>query len=498
MLKYLIAYLIAAVVFIFGTITLTGTALAQNRVALVVGNSEYGSNGVLKNPEFDAKAVSLKLSSLGFKVVEGYNLDYDDMRETIRQFARESRNAELTVFYYAGHGIAVDNVNYMIPVDAKMDDAVDWEFEVYALPDVLKLINRSDGASLVFLDACRNNPMAEKLALARGMSTRSLSTRGLSPVAFKTLGTSGSVIAYATEPGQVALDGEGDNSPFTTALLRHIGTANVDFAALTSLITRDVLEMTDGQQRPRFDVSLTGPLILNQVNTPTETLQTAAVNPTVPIQSGGGFEVEKIIFDTARTSGDAADYQAYIDAFPNGAFAVLARNAMQRQQGVTDGSSGDTQVAALNGGNQGGLSEATQSYRGIDPLILTITPAARAGASSKATEDLLALTRVQRKEMQLRLNLSGNSVGRPDGIVGKGTRRGISSWQAMVGYAPTGYVNAVQHQTLVANTEAAFVQHMAANPNALVHRSSGKRRKKSNNGFGAFLGGLAVGALLSR
>lgn len=495
----MLKYLITAAMFICGTIGLTGTAVAEKRVALVVGNSEYGSNGVLKNPEVDAKAVSRKLSSLGFRVIEGYNLDYDEMRETVREFARETRDADLTVFYYAGHGIAVDNVNYMIPIDARMDDAVDWEFEVYALPDVLKLINRSNGASLVFLDACRNNPMAEKLALARGMSTRSLSTRGLSPVAFKTLGTSGSVIAYATEPGQVALDGEGDNSPFTTALLRHIGTANADFASLTSLITRDVLEMTEGQQRPRFDVSLTGPLVLNRVDTPTVTSQTEAVSPPVPVASGASLEIEKIIFETARTSGDAADYQAYIDAFPNGAFAVLARNAMQRLQGVTDSSSGDTQVASLDTGNQEGLSETTRSYRGTDPLILTITPAARAGASSKATENLLALSKTQRKETQLRLTLSGNNVGRPDGVIGNGTRRGISSWQAMVGYAPTGYLNAVQHQTLVANTQVAFVQHMAANPNALVHRSSGKRRKKSNNnGLGAFLGGLAVGALISR
>ncbi len=500
-------HLITAAVTLCAVFVLTSAAQAGKRLALVVGNSDYVSSGSLANPERDARAVARKLGSLGFEVVEGYNLTYDDMRDTVRSFARETRDAELTIFYYAGHGISVDNVNYVVPVDARMDDAVDWEFEVYALPEILRVIGRSENASLVFLDACRDNPMAQKLAEVRGMSTRSLSTRGITPVEFDTMGTTGSVIAYATEPGQVALDGEGDNSPFTTAVLQHIGTANTDFAAITSLITRDVLDMTGGQQRPRFDVSLTGPLVLNKVETvaaAAPATNAAAAPAAAPAAAAVSLEVQKIMFDTARETGDVADYQAYLDAYPNGAFAVLARNAISRLQPKAG-----TQVASASATtgatNSSGLSQATLSYRSADPLYLAVTPQARSMVSSKATEDQLGMSKQQRKEVQLRLNLAGHSVGRPDGIFGRGTRGGVSSWQAQTGYPPTGYLNTVQHQSLVANTQTAFAQHMASNPNALAvssgSKSSGTRRKSSsgnNAAVGAFIGGVAAGILLSK
>lgn len=481
-------------------VVLSPAAQAEKRIALVIGNSDYYSGGSLANPERDARAVARKLGSLGFDVVDGYNLGYEDLRETVRSFARETRDADLTVFYYAGHGISVDNVNYIVPIDATMSDAFDWEFEVYALPEVLRLIGRSNGASLVFLDACRDNPMAQKLAQVQGMSTRSLGTRGLAPVAFERLGTTGSVIAYATEPGQVAMDGDGDNSPFTTAVLRHIGTANADFASLTSLITRDVLDMTGGEQRPRFDVSLTGPLILNRVDTVTTAAATTAITP-APATGSASLEVEKIVFDTARETGDIADYQAYLDAYPQGAFAVLARNAIARLEQESGARiTGSTATASAAGVD--GFAVKTVNYRSTDPLVLTVTDQGRSQVSSRATEDQLGMTKQQRKEVQLRLNLSGNSVGRPDGIIGNGTRRGISAWQGQVGFPVTGYLNMVQHQMLVANTEAAFNAHMAANPSALAASSgSGTKRRKSsgnNAAVGAFIGGVAAGILLSK
>lgn len=479
-------------------------AHAGKRVALVIGNSDYISTSRLPNPERDAQAMAHKLGTLGFEVVEGYNLGYEDIRDTVRDFARQTRDAELAVVFYAGHGLAVDRRNYIVPIDARLDDPVDWEFEVYPLEDVLQYVSRVDGASLVFLDACRNNPMAEQLAQVRGMATRSTSAQGMSLIDPGAISTTGSVIAYATEPGEVALDGNGDNSPFTTALLRHIGTANQDFAALTSLITRDVLDMTEGTQRPRFDVSLTGPLVLNRVDS--VVVGGATPSSTSAAPSAAGLEVEKVIFDTARASNDIADYQAYLDSFPNGVFAVLARNAISRLQ--AESGARVTGAVAQNSGTAGGggvqLAAATLNYRSTDPLVLTVTPEARGMVGSQISEEQLGLSRQQRKELQLRLNLSGNSVGRPDGIVGPGTRRGISSWQGQVGFPVTGYLNAVQHQMLVANTEIAFSQHMAANPAALsTPKSSGTRtsKKKSsgnNAAIGAFIGGVATGILLSK
>ncbi len=473
MLKPLLGkFLMAAAVVVAGA----AVAQAEKRVALVIGNSDYEATGRLPNPERDALAMSRKLGGLGFDVIEGYNLTYDELRETVRQFAKETRGADLSVFFYAGHGIAVDQVNYIVPVDAQMNDPIDWEFEVYALPDILRSVSRAESASLVFLDACRDNPMASQLAELRGMSTRTLNQSGLSLVNPLALPTSGSVVAYATEPGDVAFDGDGENSPFTAALLRHIGTANTDFAVLTSLITRDVLEMTGGSQRPRFDVSLTGPLVLNRVETVVS--QAPSVAPSL--------DVEKIIFNTARDTGDIADYQAYLDSFPNGVFAVVARNAiarLKREAGVAEPGSQAGRVAVA----EPELASATRIYRSSDPLVLPMTQAAIGLAANKTTEDELALTRMQRKELQLRLNLAGQKAGRPDGIVGKGTRRGIRGWQRAVGFEVTGYMNAVQYQMLVAKTETAFAQHMSSNPDALTkvstksRKSTGTTKKRKTN-----------------
>ncbi|MEP1613519.1 MAG: caspase family protein [Roseobacter sp.] len=472
-------------------------ALADKRVALVIGNSDYANATSLRNPENDASAISNKLKGLGFDVIEGTNLDYDALRDTVRQFAGEARDADLTIFYYAGHGIAVDGVNYMVPVDAHMNDPVDWEFEVFALDEVLRLVGRSKGPSLVFLDACRDNPMAESLAMAQGMATRSMNTRGLSRIPTNTIGTSGSVIGYATEPGQVASDGEGENSPFTKALLEHIGASNTDFATLTSLITRDVMEFTGSEQRPRFDISLTGPLILNKVETPVvqtpvpETTQNETPAPSTSI------EIEKVLFETARESGDVADYQAYLDMFPNGSFAVVARNALNRA--AKEEEEAAVEVAKLDTGTDQVFADTRVLNA---PLVLRATPAVLVKSANQEDERSLALSKLQRQHIQLRLNVSGNNVGALDGSIGPGTRRGISSWQQQNGLSTTGYLNALQLQILTANTESQFVDYVANNPNAFVQGTSGggsKRKKQNNNNsLGAFLGGVAAGIIISK
>lgn len=480
-------------------------ALAEKRVALVIGNSSYDATTDLKNPMNDARAISAKLDGMGFEVIEGSDLGFDALRDSIRSFARSARDADLTVFYYAGHGISVDGTNYIVPVDAKMDDPVDWEFEVYDVNEILRLVSRSNGPNLIFLDACRDNPMAQKLALAQGMSTRSMSTRGLSRIPTEKLGVTGSVIAYATEPGQLAADGDGANSPFATALLTHLDAENTDFASITSLITRDVLEMTDNVQRPRFDVSLTGPLIMNKVEKPAEQTEVAALDTTAPAapapNAAATIEVEKFMIESAQASGDVKDYEAYLSAFPNGLFAGIAQNAIDRLKEEQK----EVEVAAATPTD--GASGLTR-YSG--PLILNVTDPVRMAPASQATEAELGLSKLQRKQLQLRLNLSGNNVGVTDGAIGPGTRGGIAGWQTQNGLVPTGYLNALQHQLLTAKTEMAYVQHMQTNPNALnapapqrkktVSSGGTQRRQQQNNtpDAGAFIGGVITGMGLNK
>lgn len=483
----------------------TAFASPDKRVALVIGNQNYLSTAPLKNPINDATAITGELERIGFDVVQGLDLDYDALRDTVRAFTREARDADVTVFYYAGHGIAVDGENYVVPIDAKLNDPVDWEFEVYNVAEIMRLINRSPGPSLVFLDACRDNPLAAILAQAQGMSSRSLNNRGILRIPTETLGTSGSVIAYATEPGQVATDGTGDNSPFALALLDHLGRENTDFASITSLITHDVLKMTDGMQRPRFDVSLTGPLMLNVVEEPEpiqEEQEVASLDPTVPtptpLAQTGPSNAEQLMFEAALASNDVADYEAFLTAFPNSTFAPVAQNAVKRlgasQPKVNTNAT--EQVAALD--TNVSADTSTISRIVTAPLTLPLTQAALTRDSSKATDTALALTKQQRKEVQLRLNLTGNNVGRPDGAIGPNSRKGISSWQAIAGFAPTGYLNAVQHQYLVATTETSLRAHLKGNPNALAvpvaNNSSGSGKKRRKQGNGDFWKGVAAGA----
>jgi len=491
---------LAALALVFALVSAVFASTPENRVALVIGNSAYEATDDLKNPQNDANAIADKLESMGFDVVKGSNLTYDTLRDTIRSFAKKARKADVTIFYYAGHGISVDGVNYIVPVDAKIDDPVDWEFEVYEVDEILRLVDRSAGPSLIFLDACRDNPLAQKLAGLQGLGNRSLNTRGLSRIPTEQLGVTGSVIAYATEPGQVAADGVGQNSPFAEALLKHLGVANTDFASVTSLITRDVLEMTDQVQRPRFDVSLTGPLILNPVDTAalTETAKpadTTTVTDTAPAASGDTLAVQQFMFQAAQDSGDQADFQAYLDTFPTGMFAALARNAIKR---LEEEEKESTQIASIASNGTG-----TTSTRADMPLLLTVTDALRVAPTSKATEADLGLSKLARKEVQLRLNLSSPNVnvGNPDGAFGPNTRRGITAWQLNQGLLGTGFLNLTQHQFLVASTQGSFQAHMAANPTAMnapapTRKKKVVKKKKKKGSSGDFLLGVGVGAAI--
>ena len=226
-------------------------AAAEKRVALVIGNSAYENVPRLTNPSNDASDVAAKLKALGFEVVEGIDLGKRDMEKRIRAFAEALNGADVGLFYYAGHGLQVDQRNFLAPVDAQLKSESDLDFEAVQLDLVLKNMVRNAATSLVFLDACRDNPLAAKLAQVG----RSLDVgRGLARIETP----ASMMIVYATEPGKVALDGTGRNSPFTGALLRHIDTEGASISDVMIAVRNDVLSETSGKQRPFESASLTG------------------------------------------------------------------------------------------------------------------------------------------------------------------------------------------------------------------------------------------------
>ena len=186
--------------------------MAQKRVALVIGNGSYKHTAHLKNPANDAGDMAAALQRLGFDVLRGIDLSHSGMRDIIRSFTQKVTGADVALVFYAGHGLQVGGKNYLLPVDAQIETQADLEFGSIDLNLVLGFMEGQAKTSIVFLDACRDNPLGARLS--RG--TRSASVgRGLAQVDTGV----GTLIAFATQPGNVALDGEGRNSPFTSALL---------------------------------------------------------------------------------------------------------------------------------------------------------------------------------------------------------------------------------------------------------------------------------------
>jgi uncharacterized caspase-like protein len=236
-------------------------AAADKRVALVIGNAAYQNVPPLQNPSNDATDIAAKLRGLNFEVIEGIDLGKRDMERRIRAFADALSGADVGLFYYAGHGLQVDQRNFLAPVDAQLKSETDLDFEAMQFDLVLKQMVRNARTSIVFLDACRDNPLAANLAQV----SRSLDVgRGLARVE----AAASMMVVYSTEPGKVALDGTGRNSPFTAALLRHIDSEGESISDVMIEVRNDVLKETGGKQRPFESASLTGQFYFKPASVP--------------------------------------------------------------------------------------------------------------------------------------------------------------------------------------------------------------------------------------
>ena len=213
--------------------------------ALVIGNSAYAGSNRLANPVNDARAMSAKLRSLGFKVTEIPNASREQLVRGLSDFSRTAARADLTLLFYAGHGVQIAGVNYMVPVDMSLADPAQAALQAVSLNSVVEQYLPGK-TKLVFLDACRDNPLMA--SVGRGI------TKGLAPINV----SEGTLIAYATKDGQVAEDGAGQsNSPFTSALLEHLADPD-DIAVVLRTVRAKVMQRTNNRQQPWEYGSLTG------------------------------------------------------------------------------------------------------------------------------------------------------------------------------------------------------------------------------------------------
>jgi uncharacterized caspase-like protein len=308
-----IAIILAVIV---GAIALGGaphSAAAQKRVALVIGNSAYKYAPKLDNPRNDATDMSAALKRLGFAVVEGYDLDKGAFDGKVRDFATALQGATVGVLFYAGHGLQVGGQNYLVPVDTKAETAALLDFQMVRLDLLQRTMEREAQTNIVFLDACRDNPLARNLA--RTMGTRSAEVgRGLA-AAESGVGT---LISFSTQPGNVALDGTGRNSPYASALVRHVSGSTDDLSAILIAVRNDVMKETQGKQVPWEHSALTGRFYFKAAP---PVAGPAATAPQPPSRS----EEAERAWASAKDTTSIAVLEAFIAHYKDSFYADLAR-----------------------------------------------------------------------------------------------------------------------------------------------------------------------------
>ena len=249
----------------FRFISFSNTFAAQaandlNRVALVIGNGDYEHSVKLLNPPNDALAMKQMLASMDFEVYSGTNLNRPDTERLLRDFVKAAKTADVSLFFYAGHSIQVAGTNYLIPIDAKVEDELSLKFELISLDTVTDLIGGDDKVGIVLLDACRDNPFIRTLSRSMAATRSATVQKGLAAPVSQ---SGGLLIGFATAPGDVALDGEdAPNSPFTTALLKHLPTPDIEIEQLLKRVKGEVAEITGNRQRPWHNSDLSKEIFL--------------------------------------------------------------------------------------------------------------------------------------------------------------------------------------------------------------------------------------------
>jgi uncharacterized caspase-like protein len=449
-------------------------ANAERRVAFVVGNGAYKNVAPLPNPPIDAKSMAGVLRNVGFEVVEGTNLTRDKMTERLLEFGKKAQGADVALFFYAGHGIAISGTNYLLPIDADIKSEMDVKLGAAINIDLTLDQTMGDAkVKLVFLDACRDNPFAAKIK--SNSATRSVSVgSGLAEMK----SGEGTLIAFATGPGQTALDGqEGTNSPFTRALMANIATPGMEIQQAMTKVRAQVNEETSKGQLPWGHTNLIGSVYLNGAAPPAVTASAPAQSGSsaAAVASNSGSDVELEFWRSIKESNKPEELNAYLTNYPNGQFKSLAL----------------ARIASL----QDGPSTATRNLTtGIDPATFT-------AEANQVTEDQIGLEKGQRRDVQRRLTGLGFDT-KVTGTFNEQTRAVITRWQAARGYPKTGYLNKLQHKALLTEIVATTQTSSSDNddkPARREHRSGGGGGHRGGGGPdpGRFIGGV-VGGMFGR
>ncbi|EPX80314.1 caspase family protein [Litoreibacter arenae] len=359
---------------------------ADKRIALIIGNAAYKNVPELKNPRNDSQDLAAALEQVGFEVLLHTDLTQGSMLDTLRGFRRRATEADVALIYFAGHGIEIDRENYLLPVDAVLETDSDINFEAVKLETMIFAASGADRLSMVIVDACRNNPFAT--SIKRTNPNRSIG-RGLTAVE----PSKNTLVAYAAKEGTTAADGNGRNSPYADALISSLKTPKLEVGLMMRQVRDKVLDATGGRQEPFVYGSLSADQIyLNDPDGGTEAQPALMIAEDV-VQDVPDTSAAEIVFWKSISDQHAVEeLQTYLQKYPEGFFAELARARIKRAGGE---------------------------------VLTPVEPQVRLEPEEPEIEVDRALTRDEIVEMQERLSALGHSLGRADGVAGRRTKAAI-------------------------------------------------------------------------
>jgi uncharacterized caspase-like protein len=337
-----------------------GAAFAEKRMALVIGNSAYQKVAKLPNPANDAGIVAAMFKSAGFDLVETrLNVPASELRKTLREFGNKSRDADIAVVYYAGHGIELDGTNYLIPIDAALETDADVLDETIPLDRVLFAVEPAKQLRLIILDACRDNPFSK--AMKRTMASRAVG-RGLAKIEPTSPNT---MIAFAAKAGSTASDGDTKNSPYAIALVEHLPKPGLDLRRAFGFVRDDVLKTTGNKQEPYVYGSLGG-----------DDVPLVPVKPVATVPQADPNAAVRRDYELALQLATRDAWEAFLSQYPEGFYANLAKGQLKK---IT---AEETRVTAVDKARHAEQEKARLTAEGAKKAELE-----KAAAAAKAAEE---------------------------------------------------------------------------------------------------------------
>src|SRR4051812_20228653 len=326
----MLRYFVLCLVLLTASLTAALPARAERRVALVIGNSAYVNAAALRNPRNDAADMAETLKKLGFEVELGLDLDQRGFGQIVEKFGRDLEGADVGVFFYAGHALQISDKNYLVSTTARLENEFLIASETMELEPVVRLMESKAPVNVVFLDACRNNPLADNLRRSLAATKRSANLgRGLARIEATGRDT---LIAFAAAPGQEATDGADRNSPFTAALLRRLPQPGIEVSVMLKEVAADVRRDTRNNQRPQqlSDMTRTFYFVPADAAASTKTVVAKQDDNSAAPSSNADRSLDVAYWNSAQSANDCESVRTYLQRFPDGAFVDLAKLAERR------------------------------------------------------------------------------------------------------------------------------------------------------------------------